>query len=86
MLKLHSIARFAEDLERYKSTAEKISQPAAKSQMNNLIVQFERYASLINESHSSYANGFIKPKQQKEYITEMASLRLRLEKFVRDAG
>lgn len=77
--KLSQQSKVKQDFERYKIAIEKMQNQKVKKQFEIYLKDFQQQINLIDEGHSSYNNGYIDPKRNRDNVERLVELRTKLE-------
>jgi hypothetical protein len=77
--KLSQQSKIKQDFERYKIAIEKMQNQKVKKQFEIYLKDFQQQINLIDEGHSSYNNGHIDPKRNRDNVERLVELRTKLE-------
>jgi hypothetical protein len=77
--KLSQQSKIKQDFERYRIAIEKIQNQKVKKQFEIYLRNFQQQINLIDEGHSSYNNGYIHPKRNRDNVERLVELRTKLE-------
>lgn len=77
--KLSQQSKIKQDFERYKIAIEKMQNQKVKKQFEIYLKDFQQQINLIDEGHSSYNNGYIDPKINRDNVERLVELRTKLE-------
>jgi hypothetical protein len=81
--KLTRNQRVKEDIEKYTAAVGKITNNAIKRQYEILLKDFKKQIQLIDEGHSTYNNGYIDPRNNRENVERLISIRTKLDKLIK---
>lgn len=83
--KLADLSRLRQDLEKFSSTIESITQEKSKKRGLELLEKLKQQIRLIDEGHNPRNNGFIDPKRLRDNIIEVIKIKKELERMVKDS-
>lgn len=72
------------DYEKYKEAVSKIQVRHVKKQYEVLLNDFAHQINIIEQAHSTYNNGYIDPKNNRENIIRLTQIRMQLQKLLKD--
>lgn len=81
--KLSKSKQIREDYERYKQAVEKINNKMVKKQYEVMLSDFLQQVKIIEESHDTFNNGYIDPKNNRENIIRLIELRRKLNQIIK---
>lgn len=81
--KLIRSQRVKEDIEKYTNAVEQITNTAIKRQYEILLKDFKKQVQLIDEGHSTYNNGFLDPRNNRENVERLTEIRTKLNKLIK---
>lgn len=77
--RLSKSQKIKEDYMRYKEAVDKIPNNLVKKQYEVILKDFLEQIKLIEEGHSTYNNGYVDPRNNKENILRLVEVRKKLE-------
>ena len=82
--KLKKNHKIMEDYYKFKSAVEKIQNLKVKKQYEILLKDFLNQIKIIDEGHSTYNNGFIDPRNNRENVIRLVDLRRKLTSLLKN--
>lgn len=82
--KLSKSQKIKDDYMRYKEAVDKIQNNLVKKQYEVILQDFLEQVKMIEEGHSTYNNGYIDPRSNKENIIRLVEVRKKLELLVKN--
>jgi len=82
--KLKNREKIKEDYEKYKTAVSKLKNNHVKRQYEVLLKDFSNQIDIIEQSHSTFSNGFIDPKANRENVIRLIQIRSELNKLIDD--
>lgn len=85
MLRLKESSKFQKEFKKYKSVIDKIENDSVRQRGYKLLNDLQHQCNLIDEAHNAVSNKNIDPKNIRENVGKLVSIRMTLNQIVKDS-
>jgi len=84
MFELKKNTKYQKDIAYFQSCVNDIADPIKKKHYQKMIDEMKHHCTLIDEAHSDFNNGYIKPQAVRENVEQMITIRKTLKNLFKN--